>query len=407
VSLLFVLVDSLRGDVLGCCGGAAKTPTVDRLAAEAALFPRTVTAAPWTVPSLAAMLTGVHPHRLGLAKWEQPWPAEHPSLFDLAARKGVEAASFVFDPHWLFRGVPSAGVRGSSQNTQKVLGWLREHRGGEFVAFVHYWWTHIPYIAKPMTTPQWKALSDQVLAAVRAGGQAREGAKGLYRLAVERFSEEWLPSVLDAVDLSTTWVVLVGDHGESWGERPGTAVQDVFDLHGNGLYDEVLRVPLLIRPPGGGPAHRPAGLARTVDILPTLAELLGLGAAPDEIDGVSLAAPVRAGVGATAEQALSVRSGDFVNARALPEDPRDLWSGWALTTLRHKLIWEPGSGSRRAFDLPADPLETVDVSERDAAALADGWRTLEREASRALVGPSSDEDLQRTAQRLRDLGYVD
>jgi arylsulfatase A-like enzyme len=282
-----------------------------------------------------------------------------------------------------------------------------EHRGGEFVAFVHYWWTHIPYIAKPMTTPQWKALSDQVLAAVRAGGQAREGAKGLYRLAVERFSEEWLPSVLDAVDLSTTWVVLVGDHGESWGERPGTAVQDVFDLHGNGLYDEVLRVPLLIRPPGGGPAHRPAGLARTVDILPTLAELLGLGAAPDEIDGVSLAAPVRAGVGATAEQALSVRSGDFVNARALPEDPRDLWSGWALTTLRHKLIWEPGSGSRRAFDLPADPLETVDVSERDAAALADGWRTLEREASRALVGPSSDEDLQRTAQRLRDLGYVD
>ena len=407
MSLLLVVVDSLRSDVLGCCGGPAQTPFVDRLAAESVLFPRVVTAAPWTVPSLAAMLTGAHPHRLGLAKWEQPWPDGHPTLFDLAKRAGLEPASFVFDPRYLFSAVPAANVVGSSQRTDRVTGWLRAHRRDRFCAFVHYWWTHVPYVAKPMTTQGWRMLSDQVLAALRAGPQAREGVKGLYRHAVERFSEDWLPRVLDAIDLDRTWLVLVADHGESWGERPGAEVRDVFDLHGNELSEEVLRVPLLIRPPGGITARRIGGLARTVDLLPTLAELLELGPAPDGIDGASLADCVRRGTDAAAGDALSVQSGDFVNLPRLPETADELWRAYALTTPRYKLVWKPGERSRRAYDLAADPAEIVDVSERDAMLLAPLWRRLETERSRAIVGAFGEDDLRRVAERLRALGYVE
>jgi arylsulfatase A-like enzyme len=213
--------------------------------------------------------------------------------------------------------------------------------------------------------------------------------------------------VLDAVDLDRTWLVLVADHGESWGERPGAEVRDVFDLHGNELSEEVLRVPLLIRPPGGTTGRRIGGLARTVDLLPTLAELLELGPAPDGIDGASLADCVRRGSDAAAADALSVGSGDFVNLARLPETADELWRAYALTTPRHKVVWKPRDSSRRAYDLVADPLESVDVSERDASMLAPLWRRLEAERSRAVVGAFGEEDMRRVAERLRALGYLE
>jgi arylsulfatase A-like enzyme len=259
-----------------------------------------------------------------------------------------------------------------------------------------------------MTIAAWRRLTDAVLVAVRAGGKAREGAKALYRYAVERFSEEWLPQVLDAVDLERTWVVVVADHGESWGERCGaSAVRDVFDLHGNDLFEESLRVPLLLRPPGGTTPLRIEGLARTVDLLATLVELLDLGEAPAGIDGVSLAASVREGRPAPAADAVSVRNRDFVDLPRLPDAPGDLWCGFALTTARHKLLWEPAAGSRRAYDLAADPGETTDVAARDAPLLEGGWRRLQEEAGRAVVGPLGGDDLARTTDRLRALGYVE
>jgi len=286
MNLVLVVVDSLRHDALGCLGGQAVTPTMDSLAARAIVFERVVSAAPWTVPSIASMLTGVYSHRLGLAKWDQPWPRHHPNLFGLAARSGFEVASFVFDPTHLFCRVPEAGVKGSSQDTAALLSWMHRPRPPRSVLFVHYWWTHVPYVSSPMTTPVWRQVTDRVLASMRTGGAAaREGVKGLYRLAVERFSEKWWPRVAEAIDLDSSWLVITSDHGESWGERAETAhLADVFDLHGNTLYDEVLRVPLIIRPPGGCAGRRIRDLTRTVDLLPTLADLAGLGELTD-LDG--------------------------------------------------------------------------------------------------------------------------
>ena len=291
MSLIFIVADSLRHDHLGCTGGPVSTPTVDGLADSGALFERVISAAPWTVPSVASMLSGVNCHRLGLVQWEQPWRQDTPSLFDIARQAGYEVASFVFDPSFMFTSVPQAGVRGSSQDTTAVLDWIRQHRDDRYLLFLHYWWTHIPYVDLPMSTAAWRQGADHVLAALAAGAEAREGVKRLYRRAVERFSEQWLPRVLDAADLDTTWVLLTADHGESWGERPGDdPPADVFDLHGNALWDEVLRVPMIIRQPGGGEPQRLPGLSRTVDILPTLAELLGLVSVTPgaDVDGVSL-----------------------------------------------------------------------------------------------------------------------
>jgi len=408
VSLIWIVADSVRADVFGCDGGAAETPTVDRLAAEGARFERVTSCAPWTVPSVAAMLTGVYGHRLGLAKWEQPWPDRFPSVFDRAEAGGLTVASFVFDPAHLFRRVPSAGVAGSSQDTAALLGWLRAHRGEEFLLFVHYWWTHIPYVSKPMTVPAWKQVSDRVLAGLRAGPAAREGVHKLYRHAVHRFSEEWLPPVLDALDLDRTAVLITADHGESWGERDETAgLRDVFDLHGNHLYDEVLRVPLVVRPAGGGRGHAVGGLARTVDLAPTVVDLLGLDALGPRVDGLSLIDGVRAGAPAPATEAIAAQNRDVVDAPDLPAAADDLWRAYALTTADHKLIWDPAADRVLAFDLAADPGETTDLFPADPDRWSAPLARLAVERESATVGPLGSDDVARLREQMRRLGYVE
>jgi arylsulfatase A-like enzyme len=425
LSLILIVADSMREDVLGCrgsrAGGAppaplrfeppACTPTLDRLAAESVVFDRVISAAPWTVPSIAAMLTGVFSHRLGLAKWEQPFPPEFPTLFARARAAGFTVASFVFDPSHLFRRVPEAGVAGSSQDVAAVLAWLEAHRDEEYFLFLHYWWTHIPYLARATDIPTWRRVTEEVLRALRASPASRDGVKRLYRRAVEQFSEDLLPRVLERVDLGRTHVVITADHGESWGERAETAtLGHVFDLHGNALYDEVLRVPLLVRSPDGARGRRVAELVRTVDYCPSLAALLGWSGEPGvDLDGVDLSATFRSGARPPPLEAVSVMNRDFIDAPRIPGSPDELFTGYALTTTRHRLFLEPGTGARRAFDLEADPGELVDlVAARNApAALAADWRRLEAEVERARVGDFDPGDVAALTSRLQALGYLE
>jgi arylsulfatase A-like enzyme len=414
------VADSVRHDALGCArsswsspwelAACPATPTVDRLAAEGAVFDRVITAAPWTVPSLAAMLTGVYAHRLGLVKWDQPWPADHASLFDVARHAGYEVASFVFDPEHLFSRVPEARVCGSSQDFPALLRWLDDHRAAPFFLLVHYWWTHIPYLARPMTQLEWRCLSDHVLEAVRASPAARAGVQRLYAHAVEWFSEQWLPRLLDSVDLDQCWVAITADHGESWGERiPARPPADVFDLHGNTLCEEVLRIPWIMRPPGGMSPRRVAGLVRSVDLMPTLAGLLGWKDEPGEAgcDGVDLSRAVRGEAAVPTLDAVSVRNHDFLTRPELPREPRELYGALGLTTDRWRQIWEPSTNRRMAFDLARDPAETRDVATTEAEQLERGWERLGEELERARVGEWPAQHAAELRARLGSWGYVE
>jgi arylsulfatase A-like enzyme len=418
VSLVLIVADSVRHDAFSCYrGGAAptpfglpcspRTPTVDRLAGEGALFERTIASAPWTLPSLGSMLTGVYAHRLGLARWDQPWPTDYESLFGLARQAGYQVASFVFDPDHLFSRVPEASVCGSSQDTEGLLAWLREHRQESFFILIHYWWTHIPYIDRSTSVPEWRLLTDEVLAALRNGPAARAGVQRLYGHAVERFSEAWLPRVLETLDLDQCWLSLIADHGESWGERSHDRVPtEVFDLHGNGLFEEVLRVPWIIRPPGGMRGRRIPQLVRNVDVMPTLASLLGwqppLNA---DLDGKNLASALDTGKVDDTLDAISVRNHDCITTSLRPNTPEALYTAFALTGPRWRQIWQPGTDRLQSFDLASDPGELSDLG--NPPALADGARRLRAELARARVGDFVDEQATAVASRLRQWGYLE
>jgi arylsulfatase len=420
MSLVLIVVDSLRHDALGCCRDGSsprspfalpcspQTPTVDRLAAEGVLFERAITSAPWTLPSLGSMLTGVYAHRLGLARWDQPWPSDYESLFDLARQAGWQVGSFVFDPDHLFSRVPEAAVCGSSQDTEGLLAWLRGHRREDFFVLIHYWWTHIPYIDRPTSVGEWRLLTDEVLAALRAGPAARAGVQRLYGHAVERMSEVWLPRVLEALDLDRCCVSLIADHGESWGERTAEQIpEDVFDLHGNALHEEVLRVPWLIRPPGGSLGRRIPQLVRSVDVMPTLASLVGWRQEPwpSDLDGRSLASALDTGHVVDGLDALSVRNHDCITTSLRPTTPEELFTAFALTGPRWRQVWETATDRVQTFDLSCDPGELRDLG--NPPELAEGTSRLRGELGRARVGTFLDDNAAEVASRLRQWGYLE
>ena len=409
--VIFLVVDSLRADALGCYGGPA-TPTVDHLAAGGARFQTVVSAAPWTVPSLGAMLTGIGAHRLGLLQWQQPWPAGVASLFTATRRGRLETASFVFDPDHLFRACPEAGVVGSSQDTEAMLAWFKARRKNDYFAFVHYWWTHVPYLRRKLPLPDWNRVCKAILKQLSATDPAeretnRARVKGLYALAVREWSEVWLPTLLDAARADV--VVVIADHGESWGERlpAGAALEDVFDLHGNHLHDEVLRVPWIVYAPGLVEPASIAGLARSVDVTPTLIELLGLEArvVDPRVAGCSLAASLGSGRIVQAAPAISARTHDFVDAETVPTDPGDVYVELASQDLATKVILDFQGGDTRAYDLATDPGERAPlaVPSTQARKLADGLR-VERES--AVVAPSAPGEFALMRRQLEKLGYL-
>lgn len=202
-----------------------------------------------------------------------------------------------------------------------------------------------------------------------------------------------------------TLVVVTSDHGEDLGDRlplrPGN--------HGHALYDEQLRVPLILRDPTRQFAvRRVSAQVRLVDVMPTILDLLGLPAAPDR-HGRSLVPLLR---GEESEPRL-----------AWAEIPHHalIASGvrWAVRTGAHKLIVTPpparGSGEARLelYDLRADARERSNLATGDPARRAELMRqlrsvALELNASGTPVyrevSGAPDPQLK---ERLRSLGYVE
>ncbi len=408
--VLLVVADSVRPDFLGCYAPGRSTAGLDTFAAEGALFETVYAAAPWTVPSIGAMLTGRRAHRLGLVKWEQPFPDGVPTLFDRAAQAGIPVASFPFDPGHLFVRFPQAGVVGSSQDGDAMLRWFQEHDRGPLLAFVHHWSTHVPYLDRHLSLREWNMLCKGIIGLLGVPDPARRRAhqaqvRSLYQAAVERFCNAWLPSLVEAA--KPDLLVITADHGESWGERlaPDDKPRDVFDLHGNHLHDEVMRVPLILHGPGLLPRTRVRGQASGVDLMPTLLDLMGLEEGASRVDGRSLAPFLESGVIADGSPAHFCRNRDFVDRPDLPTDKAQVFRELGCVQAGRKLLREVSTGRERAYDLVADPEERAPVAAEElgcgalAAALDQAWAD-------SRVGAHEPEDYRRMRARLQALGYL-
>jgi arylsulfatase A-like enzyme len=388
---------ALRADHLGCYGaGRIRTDTIDALAASGVRFDQCISAAPRTSLATTSIATGRYPHRHGVLDWNDSLAPDTETVQGRFAREGYEVASFVFDDAFLFRDVPDAMVRGRSDTIDPILGWLHANAGRPFLLFVHSWATHPPYSAPHRARAEWKDGKRRLIEGIQADrASGVEQSREAYRRAVEYQSEHNIAALLEALEelgvRDSTAVVLTADHGESWGERfdDKSEVRGIYHLHGAGLWDEILHVPLIVSAPELEPAVVPWQV-RTVDIAPTLLDIAGL-APPAAADGESLV-PLIEGRERGDRTALAVTS-DLGNL-----------SQMAVRKPPWKLVrWVP-SDDEEAYKLDVDPREQTDVRAQVPKRLR-GILDAELADVRREVVMTVDEEAA-VARRLEDLGYL-
>jgi choline-sulfatase len=284
LNLLLVTLDTTRADRLGCYGYApARTPHLDQLAAEGIRFARCSTCASLTLPAHASIMTGQYPFVHGVRKNGTHRLAEaNLTLAEVLGDAGftTEAivATFVLDRIFgidqgfeRYSGVPPDdsviavhAERRGDRVTSEAIDRLAALRDRRFFLWVHYFDPHYPYVSPNGGVVESFAGYDEEIAFVDAQiGHLR--------------------AALSALELdNNTVIVVVGDHGESLGEHGEYQ-------HGYFTYETTLHVPLILWRPGLLPANRVvASRVRTIDVAPTVLELLGIPPLPD-IAGESFA----------------------------------------------------------------------------------------------------------------------
>jgi arylsulfatase A-like enzyme len=277
LNVVVLLIDTVRPDHLGLYGYKRPTsPVLDAWAKDAVVFDRAYAQAPNTPRSIPALLLGRYPSRIKwikrFARFSGLVPEANESMFEVFQSAGwrTEAQS----AHWYFErakhikdGVDAWDNRGflsiKESNTQSAAPKLtprvvkrldalaQEHK--PFVLFAHYFEPHGKYMNQRKAKVFGKKLMDKYDSEIS-------------------FVDMHLAPVFEALKRNglyeNTVVVVTSDHGEAFKEHG-------FHFHGRTVYDEELRVPLIIRFPGAKPKRVPETVA-LIDVLPTLAHATGV-----------------------------------------------------------------------------------------------------------------------------------
>jgi arylsulfatase A-like enzyme len=420
-NVILISIDTLRADHLGCYGYTKNTtPRIDAFRRGAALFEQAIAHAPSTLPSHASIFTSLLPshHGASVARSSGLDPGAL-TLTEILQREGYRTASFnggiQLDPlYGLARGFDTYESARPSVASAEVLvdpvdrfdhavtegmKWLREREREPFFLFLHTYETHHPYTPDPdrlapMNPGYAGSLPDQISVDLLQRINARELEVGEADLdhIIAAYDAELasvdaafgkLVEFLEREHLFDNAVILVtSDHGEEFGEH------GFVGWHSHSLYDELLRVPLLIKLPGSRGAGRSIeAQVRGIDLAPTILDELGL-PIPPSFEGESLG-PAIAGAGKPEEHAVSQKD------VAVPEDEA------SIRTLAWK--WTQG----RLFHLPSDGLETTDVSDANRETAEFLSRALEGLLKARPKPPDHhvepDEEL---LKKLRSLGYI-
>jgi arylsulfatase A-like enzyme/Flp pilus assembly protein TadD len=411
--LLLVSIDTLRADRLGCYGNrTVATPAIDRLAREGALATDATVHVPLTRPSHASLFTGLLPHEHGLRDNVSPPLADSiptlASILDgagfatgafvasvvLSAQSGLNRGFDVYDDRFDL-GPDDARFLDSVQKpgdrvVEAAVEWVRKWGLSSFhhprtsrdemgtvpiFAWVHLYEPHDPYDPPEPYRTRYKdrpydgevawadALVGRLLSALEADGM-----------------------------LDDTLVVVTSDHGEGLDEHAEPT-------HGFFVYETTLKVPLIARGPGVEAGRRVTTTIRTIDLLPTVLDLLGVERpAGLRLSGRSVAGALGGGdqpepVAATAESLTPLLHYGWSDLRSIRE------GSW-------KFILAPRP---ELYDLERDPGERTNViasHARTAAKLRgrlEADLTREREAANGSPVTSVSPEL---LEQLGALGYV-
>lgn len=388
--VLLLVIDALRADHLGCYGhGRSTSPEIDALARDAVLFRQTISQGTFTKTSIASLLTSRLPHQHGVLTGRRTaagkeiadvLPAAERTLAELLRERGFLTAAWVKNPHLReIYGFDQGFVafhenqRSISSMHRRFLRWLpRVGAETPFFVYLHYLDLHDPYRPRPPFDTMFGRGGDPYagmdlrrwgtqLAAIDSGRLALsaervERMKALYDGQLRYIDEEigrLLRELRERGIYDRALIVLTSDHGDGFMEHG-------FLSHSRMPYEELVRVPLLVKLPGSRHAGRQVeGQVRLIDVLPTVLEAMGA-EPPRRIEGCSL-------LGLLEPSPPPETAGCF--AYAVTAHGPSAASAWvAIRTERYKYIFRPGKPDL-FFDLAADPRERRDLSGMPVPAL--------------------------------------
>ncbi len=411
--IVLVSIDTLRADRLGSYGYALETtPRLDAFAAEAVLFERATVPAPWTAPSMAAMITGRYPFETGVYTNQNHLKGGLNTLADTLGKAGFATAWFNTNPVLMLGDTKFregfSDVAPKERFTAKlpysklepsVLSWLEEHAAEDFFVWIHSMDPHSPPTeGNPYhADKKWHVYDGEVRLVDDAMGTLFDKLKSL--------------GIWDE-----TLVIFTSDHGEAFSEHmlPG---------HQNVIYDEVLHVPMIIRHPGQQQPGRTKEPVEIMDLYRTIAEAAQV-EVPEGVRGESLL-PILEGRASRRQQDysfharyyfktlnqhyLAIRDRDYKLIAKVPfeADPK----ANLITQTPEWSLDKPGT-TLELYRYADDPREQVNlifvgadpaVAERLKRELI-AWR--DRMAGR--TAPSADTQIElddKTREALRKLGY--
>lgn len=425
-NILLVSIDTLGAKHLPSYGYEFDTaPFLSEVAASGVLFERCIAAATHTLESHMTMMTGLPAADHGVHAHPDVLDPRVPTLAEHLRRHGFATAAFTEDA-WIgasfgfargfdvFRENRSADLMNPegyiATTFNQGLGWLEGRDDTPFFLFLHSYQVHHPHVPP-------EAYGTMFRPEGTLGLPGYEADKLHYDQEI-RYADDELRRLWKRVEElghgDDTILVVTSDHGEAFLEHGWLR-------HGSYLYDEVVRVPLIVRGPGIVAGARIAGNVGGGDLFPTLAELAGT-PLPRSGRGMSLAPVLRdprlsGGLGervVTSETWAPVAFASGLQKLPFPNP------AFAAVQANRKLARYPladGGARYEYYDLWNDPEEGDDLWERrsaevdDLKALLDQWqeRGVRAQQSRKNGETSAAEDDAgdpALEEKLRALGYL-
>lgn len=381
LNVIVVGIDTLRPDHLGCYGYQRETsPNIDEFAAAGVLFENTASQAPWTAPSFATIFTSLYPSQHGSMDVSSRIRESVPTLATMLKERGYATGAVINAPalkpefglsrDFDFYDMTPLGGRRGDGTTRDALAWIDEVRGEPFFMFVHYFDPHIPYGPPPGYDDLFhKGYEGRIKNPFDIDEFSRAREKLFEEMKVLT-PDDWA-EIIDLYDgeivyvdqafgalirgleerglTDDTVIILLSDHGEEFFEHGG------FE-HGHTLFDELIRVPLIVSLPGKvKEGARVRNQVRLLDVTPTVFDLLGLEPLA-HFEGVSLV-PYMTGEGSVEHRAGNLLPPHIAYAEAIRLGAERK----SVTALPHKLIYNLISSEQEFYNLAQDPGERHDL----------------------------------------------
>lgn len=309
-NIVIVMLDTQRADRLSCYGhDRPTTPRIDQIASEGAVFLDNVSPGIWTLPSVASMMTGLHAHSHGSGAHNDSFDEQHTTIAESLSQRGYRTVAFYANAYaeMVNKGFvethrpPDASYSVDEQHElsrermRRAARWIEQNEadgGAPYFMFIQLMDPHLPlhpppefahFVLDDATDEEIDAINQSPFDVWACQSQLTDRQYALLFSLLDgetAFSDQQVGVLADFMRergaLDDTLFVVTSDHGDMLGEQSNEGVHDHFTHH-LCLYEPLIKTPLVARYPAAIPAGgRITTPTQTLDIAPTVAELVGL-----------------------------------------------------------------------------------------------------------------------------------